>query len=181
MMLYMLAGDSTTISWQEEYQGNSLSWKTSRSCECDSVVFITSSSFSFIWLIGYFLCAETCQTMISVVPFPHMAPSPSSLNKGNINCVCVCVKVITIMFVKMIFSFRNNPRVTGPELMGFVRYDDIGGRCKWKNDNPEPNLLVTRWFRVSICNIDIYLMYNGNNIEYLFFPYPLLLFSHGLI
>ncbi|XP_061367647.1 leucine-rich repeat protein 1-like [Gastrolobium bilobum] len=26
-------------------------------------------------------------------------------------------------------SFRNNPRLTGPELMGFVRYD-IGGSCK---------------------------------------------------
>ncbi|XP_058739189.1 leucine-rich repeat protein 1-like [Vicia villosa] len=27
-------------------------------------------------------------------------------------------------------SFKDNPRLTGPELMGFVRYDDIGGSCK---------------------------------------------------
>lgn len=26
-------------------------------------------------------------------------------------------------------SFKNNPRLTGPELMGFVRYD-VGGNCK---------------------------------------------------
>ncbi|CAN0926549.1 hypothetical protein LINGRAHAP2_LOCUS35401 [Linum grandiflorum] len=77
-----------------------------------------------------------CLIMTCVAHSPLLAPSLSSLKKGlsNWHDLIMFYNKSFQKLVKRFFlfcwvcSFMNNPRLEGPQLMGFVRYD-AGGYC----------------------------------------------------
>jgi hypothetical protein len=81
--------NNNKLTWQEEYQENSLNWETSRLCVwvSDSLTLLYLHQFHLVNDNFLVLCRlqspPVKQWSLSVVPSPHTAPSPTSLNKGK--------------------------------------------------------------------------------------------------
>lgn len=83
-----------------------------------------------------------CQIMTSAAQFRPQVLSPSSQRKGSLTTgrfgtlfyyeqtKYIYIYILDLMgyFSLFVCSFVHNPRLEGPELMGFVRYDI--GDCK---------------------------------------------------